>query len=198
MSTPFESIQRSSAAANDGSVRTGSASLPGGSASPPAELGGSRPEPVCGPGSRRAFGRVESGVRASVVFSGRRSVWVTFGWTARGRCSYSARQRGSTRATGAGVLVLEDVLTRDEYRVSCRSSRVGGCSAPARAQVTDVPGHVRIDLVPGCLVAPRPRMFLRVRHTAVGSDQSQKFRAMGVSRGPGPRHLPRRSRSDPQ
>jgi hypothetical protein len=149
--------------------------------------------------------RIEARVRPCRVgcsgergVSERRSVWVTFGWTARGRCSYSARQRGSTRATGAGVLVLEDALTRDEHRVSCRSSRVGGCSAPARAQVTDVPGHVRIDLVPGCLVAPRPRMFLRVRQTAVGSDQSQKFRAMGVSRGPGPRHLPRRSRSDPQ
>jgi hypothetical protein len=39
---------------------------------------------------------------------------------------------------------------------------------------------VRIDSARWRLVALRPRMFLRVRHTAVGSDHPQKFRATGA------------------
>lgn len=78
-----------------------------------------------GPARTGLPARAERRVRSSRVGrSGGRGVrrtevcWVTFGWTARGSFSYSSSQRGSTRVTGAGVLVLRLCLrvTNTAYR----------------------------------------------------------------------------------
>ena len=153
---------------------------------------------AAGPEASGAFGRVEWRVRASVGLGESRSGWAIFEWTARCRSPTLPLQRD--RLVLLALVCWYSGMCLRVTNTAYRADRLEWVCAPRRPtrRWPKFAGHVQIDLVPGCLVAPRPRMFLRVTHTAVGSDQSQKFRAMGVSRDPGPRHLPRRSRSDPQ